>query len=58
MGAYYTWLSLRRLSASADMRFLVWLEGQGQAIAIGPGLPGGTSSDSVMTIAKVLELLT
>lgn len=58
MGAYYTWLSLRRLSASADMRFLVWLEGQGQAIAIGPGLPGGTSSDSAMTIAKVLELLT
>ena len=58
MGAFYTWLNLRRLSGADDMRFLVWLEGQGQAIAIGPGLPAGTSSDAALNLKSLLALVT
>jgi hypothetical protein len=57
MGAYYTWLSMRRLTGSEDTRFLAWFEGHGQAVLIGPGLPRGTSSDSRMSMQKVLALL-
>jgi hypothetical protein len=57
MGAYYTWLGLRRLSGAAEMRFLVWHEGHSKALAIGPGLPQGTTSDSRMTMSQVLALL-
>jgi len=58
MGAYYTWLSLRRLSGAENMRYVVWLEGQGQALVIGPDLPGGTSSDSPLTVDGLLALVT
>ncbi len=57
MGAYYTWLSLRRLSGAEQMRFLVWFEGHGEAVVIGPQLPRGTSSDSAMDMGQVLALL-
>lgn len=57
MGAYYTWLNLRRLSGAEQMRFLVWFEGHAEAVAIGPGLPRGTTSDSPMKMDKVLALL-
>ena len=57
MGAYYTWLNLRRLSGADQMRFLVWFEGRNEALVIGPGLPGGTTSDSIMNMRGVLKLL-
>lgn len=57
MGAFYTWLNLRRLPGAEDMRFLVWLEGRGEAVAIGPGLPQGTTSDSPLNLRGVLKLL-
>jgi hypothetical protein len=57
MGAYYTWLGLRRLSGAGEMRFLVWFEGHSEALAIGPGLPQGTTSDSHMSMSQVMALL-
>ncbi len=57
LGAYYTWLSMRRLTGSEELRFLVWFEGHSEAIAIGPGLPRGTTSDSPMDMHKVVSLL-
>ncbi|GAC1416475.1 MAG: hypothetical protein NVSMB62_06160 [Acidobacteriaceae bacterium] len=57
MGAYYTWLNLRRLTGADQMRFLVWFEGHGEALVVGPGLPGGTTSDSAMDMQGVLKLL-
>lgn len=57
MGAYYTWLNMRRLTDSAQARFLVWFEGHKQAVAIGPGLPKGTTSDSAMDMHQVMALL-
>lgn len=57
MGAYYTWLNMTRLSGAEQLRFLVWFEGHSEAVAIGPGLPRGTTSDAAMDMGKVLELL-
>jgi hypothetical protein len=58
MGAYYTWLNLRRLTGADQLRFLVWFEDHAEALAIGPGLPHGTTSDSPMNLEQVLHLLT
>lgn len=55
-GAYYAWLAMRRLTGSDQMRFLVWFEGHSEAVAVGPGLPRGTVSDSKMDLTKVLRL--
>ena len=57
MGAYYTWLDLNRLSGADEMSFLAWAEGQSEAVAIGPGLPHGTTSDSRMNMHQVLAML-
>ena len=58
MGAYYTWLNLRRLPGSAQAGFLVWFEGHNQAVAIGPNLPRGTVADSPIDLKGLLALLT
>ncbi len=57
MGAFYTWLAMRRMPGSESLRFLAWHRGGAQAVAIGPGLPQGTTSDSPMSIPKILGLL-
>jgi hypothetical protein len=57
LGAYYTWINMRRLSGADQLRFLVWFEGHRQALAIGPGLPHGTTSDSQLTMQQVVGLL-
>ena len=57
MGAYYTWLNLQRLSGADDARFLVWFENNSQALAIGPGLARGSTSNSTLTVPELLHLL-
>ncbi len=57
MGAFYTFLNLSRLSGAEDMRFLAWFEDHSEAVAIGPGLPRGTTSNSPMSMHQVLKLL-
>jgi hypothetical protein len=57
LGAYYTWINMRRLTGADQLRFLVWFEGHEEALAIGPGLPHGTSSSSPMNMHQVLALL-
>ena len=48
MGAYYTWLNMRRLPGAANSRFLAWFEDHEEAIAIGPELaPGGALNDRI-----------
>lgn len=55
MGAYYNYLNQQRLSGAEHSSFLVWFEGHNIAVAISPGLPRGTHSD---TAADMRELLT
>jgi len=57
MAAYYTWIDLRRLSGSDELRFLVWHEDHGEALLIGPGLPRATSSDSSVSVAQLIRIL-
>jgi len=57
MGAYYTWLDMQRLPGSEQTAFLVWFEGRRYALAIAPGLPAGTTSDSAMNIRQLLSLI-
>ena len=55
MGAYYNWINQQRLPGAEQSSFLVWFEGHDIAVAISPGLPRGTHSD---TPAYMRELLT
>lgn len=55
MGAYYTWINQGRLAGADQARFLAWFEGHGLAVAIAPGLPGGTTSNVSTSMTKILE---
>lgn len=57
MGAYYTWLNQQRLTGAEQASFLVWFEGQAQALAIGPSLPRGAESVSPTDLNGILELV-
>ena len=54
MGAYYNWLNLQRLTGAEQSSYLVWFEGHNEAIAIGPSLPRGTTSDAVASLEQLL----
>jgi hypothetical protein len=56
MGAYYHWINQQRLPGSERSSFLVWFEGHSQALAIGPSLPRGTESNSVLDLGQLLSL--
>ena len=58
MGSYYTWINQQRLPGSDQSSFLVWFEGHGQALAIGPSLPRGTASGSAVDLGELLSLAT
>lgn len=57
IGAYYTWINMRRLTGADQLRFIVWFEDHREALVIGPNLPRGTSSDSLLDMHRVLSLL-
>jgi hypothetical protein len=54
MAAYYHWLNQQRLPGAERSAFLVWLEGQQQALVIAPSLPRGVQSDSAMDLKALL----
>jgi hypothetical protein len=54
LGAYYNWLNQQRLTGADHSSFVVWFEGHDQAVAIGPGLRGGTKSDSAGNLRQLL----
>jgi len=54
LGAYYNWLNQQRLPGAEQSSFLVWFEGHGQALTIGPSLPRGTESTSAADLAQLL----
>ena len=55
LGAYYNWLNQQRLPGAEQSSFLVWFEGHGQALAIGPSMPRGTESTSATDLGQLLE---
>jgi len=54
MGAYYHWLNQQRLPGAAQSTFLVWFEGHGEAVAIGPGLERGKTSEAPIALSELL----
>jgi hypothetical protein len=55
MGAYYNWLNLQRLTGAEQTSSLVWFEGNNEAIALGPALPRGTTSNASATLEQLLS---
>lgn len=53
-GAYYNWLNQQRLPGAEASSFVVWFEGHGQALAIGPSMPRGTESTSIADLGQLL----
>jgi hypothetical protein len=58
MAAYYHWLNQQRLPGAQQSSFLVWWEGQSQAIVVAPTLPRGAQSDSPMDLHGLIGLAT
>jgi hypothetical protein len=58
MGAYYSWLNQQRLPGADKSGFLVWFEGQSQALVIGPSIPRGTESTTVADLEELVALAT
>jgi len=55
MGAYYTWLNLRRLQSAEPARFVAIAENGEGAVAIGPGMPAGTATETLATLRKIID---
>jgi hypothetical protein len=53
MGAYYTWINLRRLPGESS--FIAWFEGHHEALAIAPSLVPGTESHDNLNLAEILR---
>ena len=55
MGAYYTWVNLMRLTGAEQASFVVWFEGQSEALAIGPGMARGVASGTTCDPTQILS---
>ena len=58
MASYYQWINQQRLPEPDKSSFLVWFENHNQALAIGPSLPRGAESSSIMDLRSLLSLVT
>jgi len=58
MAAYYHWVNQQRLHGAEQSAFLVWWEGQNQAVVIAPTLPRGARSDSSLNLKSLVALAT
>jgi hypothetical protein len=57
MAAYYTWINQQRLPGASSGVFVAYCEARRQAVAIGPGLPKGTTSPQSLHVEKLMALL-
>ena len=58
MGSFYTWINLQRLPGFERSRFVVCFENGHEALAIGPGVPKATKSNSDCTLKDILTWAT
>ena len=56
MGAYYQWINQQRLPGAEKSAFVAWFEGHRQAVAIGPSMPRGVESRTVIGLAELVKL--
>jgi len=55
MGAYYNWINQQRLPGAEQSAFVAWFEGHNEAVAIGPGVPRGTVSNTPADLKQILS---
>lgn len=55
MGAYYNWLNQQRLTGAAQSSFIAWFEDHNTAIAIGPAVPRGTTSNERADLNQIVS---
>jgi hypothetical protein len=55
MGAYYTYLEMKKFPGAEEASFMVWFEGRSQVFIAGPGIPMGTTADSPVTMQELLS---
>lgn len=58
MGAYYHWIDQQRLPGAERSVFLVWFEGQSEAVAISSKLARGTESGAALNLGELLAMAT
>jgi hypothetical protein len=58
MGAYYTWLNMRRLAGATQARFLAWFEEGTEAIAAGPGFEKARQDTAPVELPALLDRIT
>jgi hypothetical protein len=56
MASYYHWINQQRLPGADESSFVVWFEGQSQALAISPGLPRGAESSTALNLGQLISL--
>ena len=55
MGAWYTWISLQRLTGADQSSFIAWFEDGNQAVAVGPSFPKSKEDNSPVSLAALLK---
>jgi hypothetical protein len=55
MGAWYTWISLQRLTGADQSSFLAWFEGHNEAVGVGPAFAKGTQENNPIELAELLK---
>jgi len=55
MGAWYTWISLQRLTGADQSSFLAWFEGHNEAVAVGPSFAKATQDNNPIELAELLK---
>lgn len=55
MGAYYTYLNQQRLTGADGSGFVVWFEGQREAVAVGPAMPSDAKQSRPTRFEAILQ---
>ncbi len=55
MGAWYTWISLQRLTGADQSSFLAWFEGHNQAVAVGPSFAKAAVDNAPIPLDELLK---
>jgi hypothetical protein len=58
MAAWYHWINQQRLPGFDQSTFIAWFEEHSQAVAVGPTLPRGVTSNSPISMEKLLAIST
>jgi hypothetical protein len=56
MGAFYTFLQMRKLPESSRAVFLAWFEGHSESVLVCPTMPAGSDSQTSVSMQALLQM--